>query len=197
MANFPGPYELEFVLSLATTPAREHVIRQNIALVGSPVAGTPFASITVQKQGGGTANLQTAADLLWSFHRLMHATIMTVVNVILWKYVTGTFAKDFVSSGTVATPSGVTGSAQEAQQHTLSFRTANGGIMKLVYLEGNVAGNSRLNLVPNTVGTNFQKVAAYVLSADNICLGRDDSYPVAALRESRGQNERVWRSIHR
>jgi hypothetical protein len=69
--------------------------------------------------------------------------------------------------------------------------------MKLVYLEGNVAGNSRLNLVPNVAGSNFQRVAAYVLSADNICLGRDDSYPVAALRESRGQNERVWRSIHR
>jgi hypothetical protein len=28
-------------------------------------------------------------------------------------------------------------------------------------------------------------------------LGRDDSYPVAAMRDSRGQNEKIWRKIYR
>lgn len=198
MPNFPGPYELEFTVSMGVvTPAREHKIRINVATVGTPAVGSLLSAVTIQKAGGGTATAQAVADQFWSFIRLAYPATVTCAGVTLWKYVSGTFAKSFVSSGTVASPAGATGSVGVAMQRTLSFRTANGSVLKLVILEGNVNADTKTVLVPNASGTTDQRIAAYMLSADNAALGRDDSYPVSAMFAAYGQNERIWRKIYR
>lgn len=198
MPNFPGPYELEFDISMgAVTPARSHKLRINVACVGIPPVGALLSAVTLQAAGGGTKTAQAAADQFWSFIRLVYAPSVACSGVTLWKYIPNTFAKDFVSSGTVAAPTGAGLTTQIAMQRTLSFRTANGSVLKVVMLEGNVAADTKTVLVPNASGTNDQRIAAYILSADNVALGRDDSYPVAAMFAAYGQNERIWRKVYR
>lgn len=196
--NYPGPYEIEFQIAGWTAPVREHVLRFSVAALGNPPAGTLPTAIDIQKMGGATAKLDVVANQIWSFYRQIYAVQMSVVGYTLWKYVTGTLAKDFIAAGTVTTPLGTSAGAWiVAHQVTLTFRTANGGILKNVILETPAGGDSRVVLTPNPAGTPVQRIASYILSADNVVLGRDDSYPVAALRDARGQNERIWRKVFR
>ena len=197
-SNLPGPYEIEFVLSGWTAPIREHVMRFSVVAIGSPVAGTLPTAIDIQKMGGGTAKLDVVANQIWSFFRIVYNTTINVVGYTLWRYVPGTLAKDYIAAGTVTTPAGTSATgAIAAQQVTLTYRSANGGVLKQVMLEPSLAGDARVVLVPNAAGTGIQRIAAYTLSADNVIIARDDSYPVAAMRSSPGQNEKIWRKIYR
>lgn len=197
-ANKPGPYEIELNLGGWVSPSREHVLRISVAALGSPVAGTLPSAIDIQKTGGATAKLDVVTNQLWSFLRPAYHTSISVIGYTLWKYVPGTLAKDFVSSGSVTTPTGTNGTAANiAGQSTLTFRSANGGIMKLVLIEPSFSGDTSTPLIPNAAGSTQAKIAAYILSADNVALARDDSYPIAALRDSRGQNEKIWRKVYR
>jgi len=195
--NLPGPYEIEYTLTGFINPARDHVIRGSVAALASPPAGTLPTAIDIQKMGGSTAKLNVVANQYWEFLRLIYPSSIICSGYTLWKYVTGTLAKDFVSAGAVTNPAGSGGAIVVSQQCTLTYRSANGGIMKQVFLEASLSGDARVTLVPLSSGTPVQKIAAYTMSADNVFLARDDGYPVAALRDSRGQNERIWREINR
>lgn len=197
MPNYPGPYEIEFTLGGWTAPVREHKIRLNCAALGAPVAGTLPTAITIQKAGGGTATLDVVANQAWSFLRQFYPSSITAIGYTFWKYVTGTHAKNFISTGTLTTPLGTGPAVVVKSQLTLTFRSANGSIAKTVLLETGFGGDAQIALVPNGAGTAPQKWAAYVLSTDNIVLAADDGYPILALRDSRGENERIFRKIYR
>jgi hypothetical protein len=197
MANLPGPYEIEFTLTGWTAPAREHVFRVNVAAVGSPAVGALPTAIDIQKMGGSTAKLNIVANQIWEFLRLFNNASITCSGYQLWKYVPGTLGKDFISTGAVTNPACNDAGGVNAAQLTQTYRSANGGILKVVMLESNQAGDARVTLVPNAAGTPSQKLAAYIMSADNVFLARDDAYPVNPLRDSRGQNEKIWRLINR
>lgn len=196
--NYPGPYEIEFTLTGWTSPVREHVMRFSVVALSSPAPGSLPTTIDIQKMNGSSAKLNVVADQIWSFYRSVFSTGITVTGYTLWKYVTGTLAKDFISAGTVTTPAGTNAAAPvPAHQSTLTFRSANGGIMKVVVLESVQTGDARITLIPNAAGQWYQRAAAYHLSADNVAIARDDSYPVAALRVASGQNEKIWRKLFR
>lgn len=197
MVNVSGPYQIEYQLDGWTSPTRSHVMRFNCIAVGTPAVGTPPASVTIQKMGGGTANLQVVADQLWSFIRLSFPVAIVCSGFTLWRFPDTTEARDFITAGSVTTPAGATGSIQVAQQTTLTYRSANGSIMKQVFLESNSSGDTRTALIPNAAGSSFQRMAAYTMSADNVCLADDDGFPVTALRISQGQNEKIWRKVFR
>jgi len=196
--NLPGPYEIEFDLQGWLSPARSHVLRFSCAAVGSPAPGSLPTAIDIQKMGGATAKLNVVANQIWAFVRTLYAPAISAVGYTLWKYVPGTLAKDFISAGALTTPAGTAaGAATVAHQTTLTFRSANGGVLKVVFLETSLTGDTRITLIPNPVGSLIPLFASYVMSADNVILARDDAYPVAALRDSRGQNERIWREVFR
>lgn len=196
--NMPGPYEIEYELQGWASPARSHVLRFSVAAVGSPAPGSLPTTIDIQKTGGATAKLNVVANQIWGFLRPLYHSSISAVGYQLWRYIPGTLAKDFISTGALTTPAGSSASAATvAHQTTLTFRSANGGIMKIVLLETSLGGDTRITLVPNPAGTLVPLLASYVLSADNVILARDDAYPVAALRDSRGQNERIWREVYR
>ena len=197
MPNYPGPYEIEFTLTGWTAPAREHVFRVNVAALGSPAAGTLPTAIDIQKMGGSTAKLNVVANQIWEFLRLFNNTSILCSGYQLWKYVPGTLGKDFIATGTVTNPACSAAGGVAAMQLTQTYRSANGGILKIVVLESNQTGDARITLVPNAAGNASQRLAAYVMSADNVFLARDDAYPVNPLRDSRGQNEKIWRLINR
>lgn len=196
--NLPGPYEIEFDLQGWTSPARSHVLRFSVAAVGSPAPGSLPTVVDIQKMGGATAKLNVVANQIWGFLRTLYAGTISAVGYTLWRYVPGTLAKDFISAGSLTNPTGTAvGSPTVAHQTTLTFRSANGGILKIVLIETNLAGDTRTTLIPNPAGTLIPLFASYVMSADNVILARDDAYPVAPLRDSRGQNERIWREVFR
>lgn len=195
--NLPGPYEIEYQLNGYTNPVRSHLLRINTIAVGSPAAGTLPTAINMQKLGGGTATLSTVANQFWEFIRLMYNSAITCGGYTLWKYVAGTYAKDFISAGSVTNPACSGSGGTAAGQLTQTYRSANGGIMKIVLLETNQTGTTRTTLVPNPAGTPSQKLAAYLLSVDGIAIARDDGFPVAALRDARGENEALFRLLYR
>lgn len=197
MPNYPGPYEIEFTVVGFTSPTREHKVRMNVAAIGTPAPGTLPASITIQKAGGGTGTLAAVADQAWSFLRQFWPSSITCIGYQFWKYVPGTYGKDFISTGTVTNPAGTGGGVTIKHQLTLTFRSANGGILKTVLLETALGGDTQTALVPNGAGNAAQKWAAYMLSADGVALAADDGYPILALRDSRGENERIFRKIYR
>lgn len=197
MANLPGPYEIEFSLDGWVSPNRQHVIRHSVAAVGSPAVGTLPTAVDIQKMGGSTAKLNIVANQIWEFYRLFWNTSILCSGYQLWRYVSGTLGKDFISTGTVTNPAGSGAGGVNAGQLTQTYRSANGGILKIVVLESNQSGDARITLVPSAVGNASQRLAAYVMSADNVILARDDAYPVNPLRDSRGQNEKIWRLINR
>ena len=198
MPNLAGPYEIEFQLTGWTAPVRTHVMRLNVIAVGNPPPGTAVTAIDIQKQGGATAKLNVVANQAWDFLRQAYNTAITCIGYTLWKYVPGTAAKDFISAGTLTNPAGSNASpGVVAWEVVATFRSANGGIMKTVFLESSLTGETRVALVPNGAGNAVQKWAAYVLSADNITIARDDAFIIAPLRDARGQNERIWRKVYR
>ena len=198
MPNLPGPYEIEFSLGGWSAPVRTHVMRLNVIAVGNPPAGTLATAIDIQKQGGATAKLNVVANQAWEFLRLAYHTSITCTGYTLWKYVAGVTAKDFISAGTVTNPAGTSAtSPTQAWEVIATFRSANGGIMKTIWLEPSLTGDNKSTLIPNGAGNAIQRWAAYVLSSDNIAIARDDAFIVSALRDSRSQNESVWRKIFR
>lgn len=191
MANSPvGQYQLEYDLSGFGAPVNSHKLRCNVMVTGAPVGGTPPASIDVMKKGGATATLQAVADQVWSYFRLLYPTVVSASSFTLWRWVTGT-ARDFVSAGILTTPAGTSGVATPSWQQTLTFRSGSGGIAKLVFIEANMSGNQRAALIPNAAGTAAQRVAAFALSADSPFQALDNAFIVAALRDSRGENEAI------
>lgn len=197
MANSKvGQYRLEYNVLGFDAPVREHVVGVWVAPLTTPASGAAPADIDIQLLGGGSKNLQEVADQLCGFLRRLYSASISIEDFTLWRYATE-FSRDFVSAGTAVPGVGGTSSVNVAAQQTLTLRHANGGIGKIVLLESNRGGDERLNLVADAAGDDVQRLAAYLLSADSPMIALDNSFPVAALRDSRGQNESVWRKVYR
>jgi len=104
--NYPGPFEIEFTLDGWTSPVRSHKIRMSVAAIGTPAPGSLPSAITIQKAGGGTGTLDVVAAQAWSFLRQFYAASILATGYNFWQYIPGTFAKNFVATGTLATPAG-------------------------------------------------------------------------------------------
>lgn len=191
-----GQYLLEYSLSGFTTPTRSHVVRLWVMPTGSPAIGTPATSVTIQKLSGATANLQVVADQAWSYLRLQWPAAIQATGFSLWKYVTEN-SKDYISGGSLATPAGTGGGVTIAGQCTLTFRHALGGIGKIVLIESANGGDTQVASLANAAGTATQRLTAYLMSADSPMVALDNSFPVTPLRDSRGQNEAIWRKVYR
>lgn len=195
MANWPGPYSVEFTY-LALT--REHSHELNCIAIGDPPPGTAIASITLATRSGGSVALQTAVQNYWNWYRQGHAVATALLSWTLWKYNIGTLEKTFVNAGTVTNPLGSAGTAVPFWQDIATFRTAGGNILNVTWMEGNSGGlNDSVVLVPNPLGNAYQKVASYLLSSEGWAFGRDDTWPIASLKRSSSQNEALWRKVNR
>ena len=194
--NYPGPYEVVYKILVS---GLEHEARYNCVATPAPTAGTAFASINLQTRSGTPANAQTCVEGLWNQMRPHFHTSVTCSAIELWHYpVAGSFARDFISATTPSLPAGLSsGAVILANQDTLSFRSANGGIMKVEMMESSFQTHAVTTLVPNSSGNTIQKIAAYVLSSAGWLLARDDGFPFSAYRHTSGQNEALYRRRYR
>lgn len=195
VTNFPGPYELRF--SYDTTPVGQvqlnHTARLNVDLVTDPPPGTAFALINAKTRGGvATPDLATVVEAwlaLWV--EIMH-TSSNFGLVELWKYTPLTFQADFVSSYSPIIVAGLhTLSPGVCQQDILTFRTTEGGILRLNSMEARNRDFDRIKF-PTGIG-NVDAIFNFVVSDPNWILGRDTSYPFGGLNYLIGQNEKLFR----
>lgn len=195
--NYPGPYEVEYeyVVSGLT-----HKVRFNCVVDGAvPAAGTAPSAINLMTRSGAPRALNTCADEMWGWLRTSFATSVTCAGYTLWRYATpGSGQKTFVTQGSVMTPAGTNGSSLTLSgQHTLSFRSAAGGIMKITLLENGWTSVTRSALIANASGNQEQKIAAYIVSANNWAIARDNGFPIAPTYYTGGQNEAVFKKRNR
>lgn len=193
--NFPGPYELDYTLLIGGI---ERHIRYNCVPTTTPVPGAPLSAVSLMTRSGTPRAADVCMNELWAWVRLQYNNATTCTGVTLWRYAPSSFEKTYITSATLTTPTGGNVAAMvPAGQRVMSFRSANGGILKITMIEGIFNGNVRLALTANASGTNDQKLAAYVIGATSWLVARDDGFPIAPIYLTDGQNERAFKQRYR
>ena len=191
-----GQYQIEYSIEGFTAPNRSHYHRFFTQPVTPPAAGTPMSGIPLQARGGGTVNADVAANAYWEFLRPMFNNSISCAAANLWYFTTDT-VRTFISSVALTNPLASGTAPQPMQQVTLTFRSALGKPIKLILLETNQSGNASVPLIANAAGNVFQRLAAHVMSASGVVQGIDNSFPIAPLRDARGQNEYLFEQLNR
>jgi hypothetical protein len=145
--------------------------------------------------------LNAAISQFWGQRvRAFYRVADQIVSVTLWRYLPNSFQKIFITQAGVDSPNGAINLANPptalANQQTFTFRSAAGGIAKLVLLETTIGGNSTIPFpVPNAPAIN--NLANWAVSADSHIVARDNGFLIVPLRLSQGENEAVWRKRYR
>lgn len=195
--NFPGPYEVRInYITNEPAPIAEHQLRLScqMSLTGNP--GDPFSAWTpFQKNGSAVTSLQGHVDALMPLVRALYLPTTTFTDAELWQYNPSSFDAVFRASyelGLVGTGAGTT---QVAGQLVTSFRTQNGGIMK-VDLRGTAIVPAATDVYP-FANAAIQALAVYMAGATSPWWARDNSYAIIPLKAMPGTNEHSWKVAFR
>lgn len=191
--NFPGPYEfrISYLYSGVT-----HEMRLNFQTTGVIDPGTPFDEIDVLQANSGSIKADVAMSTWLALIDGLWAASCTLGPVEIWRYFPESFVATFISAAEYAVVGTNGGSNNAARQDTLTFRTIEGGILKLNFLE---TAKAQANGVFAATGGDgdFDAIVNFVLDGTNWILGRDTSYPIAGLHYLTGQNEKTFRQRYR
>lgn len=186
--NYPGPDELRIIY---TVSGLTHTQRLNVDAVGSPAPGTLFNAIELVMADGTLQTAQAVTDAWVALLRPFFSTATTdFVRAELWHYEPESFSADYVSAYDIALAGSSGGTYVPAGQVILTFRTTEGGVMKIALMESTVAAG--ISLTPPYGGINLA-LANYVIDENAPFLGRDTSYPFANIAYHPGQNEAVFK----
>lgn len=198
--NFPGPYELRLYYTVTIgTQILTHVARYNLAVNGPIAPGTEFPDIQVVRRSG--VDLTAGGQLntvLVAWVTLIKAKFPNTVNfdyAELWRYTPFSFEADYVSTYPLDIPGTAGGSVVPAGQEIWTFRTLEGGIMKLSFMETNVAPGATRSA--GTAVGGDATIRDFVIGSNNWILARDTSYPFSAIKIHPGQNEAVFKKRFR
>lgn len=199
--NFPGPYELRFFYSTAVSGAATltHVQRLNCDVSGTPAPGEDPGAVQITRR---VASLDPAEDWMsfvaaeWANLLKPYASSnMNIIRCELWKYAPESFEGEFVTVHPLAV-AGTNGVAiVPASQVIHTFRTLEGGVLKINVMEASIAAGQQS---PLSAAGSFQgALRDFVLSEANWILGRDTSYPFAAMTYAPGTNEALFKKRYR
>lgn len=199
-SNFPGPYELriKYTETALSSPLIQHIAKMNIALVETAVQGDIFDNYDIKDIDGDTTIALDVVVEAWLVVFLVgFATGTNIDSVELWKYPTAqSFDAVFWSAYTPTANVGTSGGATQASiANIYTFRSQEGGILKLSPMEGvQPAGIPEAYAGMETYQTN---IVDFILDGDGSTfsapfLARDTSYPFAFNRMFPGQNEHLW-----
>lgn len=201
--NFPGPYEIRLFYTVDGTPGGplQHEQRLNIDVAGTPTPGSAFVDISVNTSEALTVDLDVVVEEWITTLAPLFSSGVSFDFVELWHYPTPqSFDANFVSTYQPTANSGSSGSStQLASQGIYTFRTIEGGIMKVSLMEQVHAPNVRESYSDLTAAR--QALVDYVLGGGAIAgarfLGRDTSYPFAFIAYFPGQNEAIFKNRYR
>lgn len=194
--NFPGPYEIR--LFYTTTPTSQvpiqHVAKYNIDLTAVPTPGTTFNLLTVVARGGVPQTLQAYVD---AWVALLRPLISSAANnsvdfAELWQYTPGTFEASFVSVYAIGLAGTSGGSPILAGENILTFRSLEGGILRMHFEEFTAVAQQARD-TPPIANANYEAIRVFVEGTTNAWLARDTSYPFACIALYPGQNEALFK----
>ncbi len=196
--QYPGPYDLRmfYTCTVSGVPLN-HVQKLNIDVLDDPAPGTAFSLITVVQKDDGPNNLETYVDDWVVLLKAAYPSTSFAINRFeLWKYTAESFDASFVSVYEIGETGTGGASIFPAGQYIMTFRTLEGGIMKLSFME-QVATAIGITDPPPVAQTGMQAIADFVVSDSNAFLARDTSYPFALIAGYPGQNEALFKKRYR
>lgn len=199
--NYPGPYEIRFRYTDPGVAGAvvQHRSNVNVSLVEPAAQGDVFGNYDINDKDGATViSLATVVEDWLTIFNALFDTTMTIDSVELWKYETPlSFDATFWSSYAPTANAGTSvGTGQAASQNIYSFRSQEGGNMKVEAIESlQVLGPPEAYAA---MAAGNQAVVDYVLGGDTVTytapfLARDTSYPFSFNRMFPGQNEKLWK----
>lgn len=191
--NFPGPYEVRIYY---TVNYFEHVMKLSCNLPTDPDVGDTFDLIDVYvKNGGYTALDGVVDDWVAVLVPLLSAADAEINRAELWKITALSYDGTYISSYDIS-EAGTSGSGYVvAGEMIWTFRTINGGVMKIHLEEGVTLPG--VSAVYGDIGANHQAVADYVTANAAWMWARDNSYASVFLKLHPGQNEAVFKKRYR
>lgn len=197
--NYPGPYEVRMFYNVyngATTEPHEQ--RLNVNVNGTPNPGDAMNTIQFVDRGSSLVQADTTiiawANLIaprW----LVHANNV-ITHAELWRYAPLSFDATFISTLSINIAATGAGSTLIAGQEMYTFRTSEGGIMKLNFMESTQAQGAPQSY--NALNAGQKAIVDFVLSVpDALWIARDTSFPVAFLRMFPGSNEALFKKRFR
>ncbi len=191
--NYPGPYEVRIFYSTSPTglPQMVHEQRLNVQLVGTPSPGDLYTSVTFLTRAGASVNASTATLAWVALIAGLYNTNTEFISAELWRYAPLSFEATFITSLAIADTGDSASAPIAAGQLIYTFRTQEGGIMRLSFMETFVAPAAQ-QTAPYTP-SQLNAVQTFVLGTTNWILARDTSYPIANVRLSPGQSEALFK----
>lgn len=190
--NYPGPWTVKIFY---THSGLEHVLQLNTTVLGSPVPGTLFADMDIDDDILGSVGLDTAVDDLVTLMRPMFNTGTDITRAELWKNIPDSFEAQYWSSyainlaGTSANPAILAG------QVIFTFRTYEGGIMKIYLQEAYHSPGASL-VYADAYAVEKAFIDHFVSGAQR-WIARDTSAPFVFLKVHPGQSEALFKKRYR
>ena len=192
--NPPGPYILDIPYQCS---GFFHHFTCNLKLVGDPAPGTAPADINVETRGATDSALDNAVNDLWTLVRQLGPSTNVATNWTVWKVNNTTTEKLYISSGDLSPANFAAPAAPTLASYVIcSWRSVNGGTIKLEVMEPHWARNDKVPLLSTGVAA-FGALNTFILSDDNFVLARDRSWPAAPINASFGQNEKLFKRRYR
>lgn len=203
--NYPGPYEVRIFYSCDITPGGilQHEQRLNIRLTSDPTPGQSFGAIAAFNINDDVIDLQQFVEQWVDILRPFFSTTLTSFDFAeLWKYEPNSFISTFVSSLALTGAGTNTFNLVPAGQAIFTFRTEEGGIMKVNLMESNRSVSQPLayadqDTVEKALVDNVYKPNEPSTNAGVYWLARDTSYPFSPIKLFRGQNEKLFKVRYR
>lgn len=192
MPNFPGPYVITFE---GTVDGQTHTYAINLKIDGDPSAGTPETSISTIRRDLSLVNVNTALQALIDLYKVRFPTDYAFGGAQLWKVADQSFEKQFISTLSANALGTNAGSVVLAHYSMYTFRTQEGGLMKLTHLED--VEDSKNQRTYAELGGGEQALVDFIISDQNWVLAYDTSYPIGFIRGSYGENEALFRKRYR
>lgn len=199
VTNFPGPWQLAITYQVDVSPGGvlEHVMQFNVDVDPEPDIGQSFSTIYVVNAEAGSVLLSTALNGIRNVvEDLFNSGDCTFVEANLYKVTPGSFERTWYSSSTIGAAGTSASATVPAGQQTYQFRTAEGGIMKIVLLDA--VGDPAPPIPYASLAANPKALVDYVLGgATTWILGRDTAFPVSFITLQSGTNEKTFRQRYR
>lgn len=192
MTNFPGPFEVVIKYSVDGV---NHLQNLNCNAVTPIGVGDLPADIDLQTRVGGTVALDAAVTAWVNLLKVGSSSTLTFDSFDFYSVAALSSVRTFITSGTIGVSGTNVGSYNPAHQKTLTFRTLEGGTMRIVQME--TADTSKARVGYAATGAGNQAIMDFVVGTTNWILARDTSYPISALNAIGGENERIFRTRFR
>ncbi len=192
MPNFPGPYVITFE---GTVSGQSHNYAINLKIDGDPSPGTSETAISTIRRDLSLVNVNTALQALIDLYKVRFSTDYSFGGAQLWKVASQSFEKQFISTLSANALGTNAGTVELAHYSMYTFRTQEGGILKLTHLED--VENAKNQRTYAELGGGEQALVDFIISDQNWVLAYDTSYPIGFIRGSYGENEALFRKRYR